>query len=196
MKQKSASGKPVMASFIVQRQDKKKNVTDEILFKPAEALTGETISKPVEDIKDYWYRVDDLLPLLSYDHKNRLELDQKIRQIQSVLENPRKQPPADGDRVEYFRLPRDFIGNEQYLDLGDALILHLRITIEQQRRKRKVKESDKTIAEWLDTSRRTIQKYKNQLKEAGLLNITKDGTTQKLSVRYFIKDKEISMTKQ
>ena len=41
-----------------------------------------------------------------------------------------------------------------------------------------------------------ISKYKKQLNQAGLLNITKDGIKQKLSVRYFIQDNEISMTKQ
>ena len=32
-------------------------------------------------------------------------------------------------------------------------------------------ESDSTIAEWMGTTRRNIQKYKNQLKEVGLLDI-------------------------
>jgi len=196
MKQKSPSGKPVMASFLVQREGKGKAGTDEILFKPAVTLTGETFEEPVQEVKDYWYREDDILPLLSYDHKNRLELDEKLTLIQTRLENHAKEPSADEDWGRYFRLPMNFIGNEIYIDLGDALILHLRIAIEQQKRKRRLKESDNTIAEWLGTSRRTVQKYKNQLKEAGLLNIMKDGTKQKLSVRYFIKDKEISMTKE
>jgi len=182
MKVKSRSGKPVMASFIVQRQQKDKQIQDEILLKPAETIIG----KPTEnDPKDFWYKINDILVLLSYDHRNRAELDQKLKQIKSLLEDPQKHQPAEEEQDQYFQLPRKFIKDEYYIKIGDSLILHLRLAIEQQTRKRKIKETDETLAEWLKTSRKTIFKYKAQLKRANLLNIEKTGRTQKLSVKYF-----------
>ena len=57
-------------------------------------------------------------------------------------------------------------------------------------------ESDSTIAEWMGTTRRNIQKYKNQLKEVGLLDIRMKGINQSLSVRYFSKNStDIVMSK-
>ncbi len=190
MEQKSPSGKPVMAAFPVRRMGKDKVVADEILFKPTQALTGEVIEKAQVDEKPkgYWYRIEDIMILLSYNHGNRAELDKKLAHIKSTLEAPKKQPPSNDIQPEYFRLPTKFIEDEDYLKMGEALILHLRIAIEQQRRKRKIKETDTTIAGWLNTSRKTIFKYKNILKQTGYLNIEKKGITQRLSVRYFVKD--------
>jgi hypothetical protein len=113
-----------------------------------------------------------------------------------VLSDPQKVPPPEEQLNEFFRLPIKFIEDEQHIRLRDALILHLRLAIEQQTKKRKggvggkIKESDTTIAGWLQTSVRTIQKYKGQLKEAGLLNIEKDGISQRISVRYYPKTDE------
>jgi len=101
------------------------------------------------------------------------------------LEDPQKHPPDKQDRDKYFSVPRKFIEDEHYINIGDALILHLRLAIEQQSRKRKIRETDATIAGWLNTSRKTIFIYKNQLKQTGLLNINKTGKTQRLSVKYF-----------
>jgi DNA primase catalytic core len=182
MKVKSQSGKPVMSSFLVQRQKKKKLIQDEILLKPAEILTGKPIEK---DPEDFWYRINDILVLLSYDHKNRAELNQKLKQIRSFLDDPQKHQPAEEERDQFFSLPRKFTEDEHHIRIGPALILHLRIAIEQQKRKRKIKEADSTIAEWLNTSRKTIFKYKAELKQANLLNIDKTGRTQKLSVKLF-----------
>ena len=193
MKVKSRSGKPIMASFLVQRQKKKKLIQDEILLKPSEMLTGKPIEK---DPEDFWYRINDILVLLSYDHRNRAELNQKLEQIKSLLEHPQKHQPAEKERDQYFSFPRKFIEDEQYIKIGDALILHLCLAIEQQKRKRKIKEADSTIAEWLNTSRKTIFKYKAQLRKANLLNIEKIGRTQKLSVRFFPRNRdEIHMRK-
>jgi DNA primase catalytic core len=182
MKIKSPSGKPIMASFLVQRQKKDKLVQDELLIKPAKILSDKPIE---EDPKSFWYEIDDLLILLSYDHKNRAGLNQKLDKIKSLLEDPQKHPPDKQDRDKYYSIPRKFIEDEHYLNIGDALILHLRLAIEQQTRGKKVKETDATIAGWLNTSRKTIFIYKDKLKQAGLLNIKKKGKTQKLSVKYF-----------
>ena len=182
MKVRSRSGKPVMASFLVQRQGKKKLVQNELLIKPAKILTDKPIE---EDIKDFWYKIDDIIILLSYDHKNRAGLNQKLDKIKSLLEDPQKQPPDKGDQDKYFSLPRKFIEDEHYINISDALILHLRLAIEQQTRGKKVKETDATIAGWLNTSRKTIFTYKDKLKQVGLLNIAKTGKIQRLSVKYF-----------
>lgn len=186
MESKSRSGKSVMASFMVQQQEKDKLYQDEILLKPAETLTGKPIQKE-EDIKDFWYKISDIMGLLSYDHKNRAQLDNKLDQVRSVLEKPLKDTPAEQDRPEYFSLPRKFIEDEIYQEIGDALIFHLRLAIEQQKRKRRIKETDSTIAEWLKTSRKTIFNYKTQLKDLNLLNIDKSGKIQKISVKFFSK---------
>jgi hypothetical protein len=144
-----------------------------------------------------WKRSDiiyiNMIPLLPYTHRNRVELQKTLQQILSLLSDPQKAPPPKEQLNEFFRLPIRFIEDEHHIRLGDALILHLRLAIEQQTKKRKggvggkIKESDSTIAGWLHTSTRTIQRYKSQLKEAGLLNITIKGVTQELSVRYYTK---------
>jgi DNA primase len=195
MKVKSPSGRPVMASFLVQKEAGKKQIQEEILLKPASAIGDIPLEPPIQKgkPKDFWYRIDSIIHLLSYNHKNRAALEKTLQQIISVLSGPQKDPPSAEERNEYFRLPIKFIEDETNLKLGDALILHLRLTIEQQTKRRKggvggkIKESDTTIAGWLQTSPRTIQKYKGQLKEAGLLNIKVEGITQELSVNYFKK---------
>ena len=194
MEVKSRSGKPVMASFQIQRQKRNKIHHDEVLFKPTENLDNERIqSEPTTN----WYWKSDLFPALTYDSGNRAALDHKIKDIRSYLENPLKDPPLEQNQDDFFRLPSKFIEDEHYMDIGDALILHLRLAIEQQTRERRVKESDSAIAEWMKTTRRTIRKYKHQLKEAGLIDIRMKGIRQSLSVRYFVKNNTgITMTKE
>jgi DNA primase catalytic core len=195
MQVESPSGKPVMASLLVQRKEKSKQFQDEILLKPASALADESIEQAPKEPSDFWYRKEDILPLLSYDHKNRAELDQKLDQIRLILGEPLKDPPPEEVQDQYLHLPPKFIEDEYHLHLGDALILHLRLAIEQQSRKRKITETDATIAQWLKTSRRNVQKYKAQLKEAGVLNIKKQGIRQTLSVNYFKKREEVEPIK-
>ena len=191
---KSRSGKPVMSSFLVQRQKRNKLYQDEVLFKPTENLDNERIQS---ESTDYWYMKSDLLPALTYDSKNRSALNHKLNDIRSHLDNPLKDPPPEENQHDYFRLPSKFIENEHYMDIEDALILHLRLAIEQQTRERRIKESDSTIAVWMRTTRRNIRKYKNQLKEAGLLDIRMKGIKQSLSVRYFVKNNtDIVMTEE
>jgi len=192
MQVKSPSGKPVMASFPVEKETGKNRVRDEILFKPVSAI-GTTSAKAAQEKPEsahFWYRIDSIVHLLSYKHTNRAELQKTLQQVIEALSDPRKEPPPKEELNQFFRLPIKFIEDEHHLKLGDALILHLRLAIEQQTKKRKggvggkIKESDSTIAGWLQTSTRTIQKYKSQLKETGLLNIQKNGIKQELSVRY------------
>jgi len=182
---KSRSGKPVMSSFLVQREKRNKIYKDEVLFKPTENLDNERIQSKSTD---YWYRKSDVLPALTYDSGNRARLNKKLKEIRSCLENPLKDPPPEQNQNDYFKLPRNFIEDEHYMDIGDALILHLRLAIEQQTRERRIKESDSTIADWMRTTRRNIRKYKNQLKEAGLIDIRVKGIHQSLTVRYFSKN--------
>jgi DNA primase catalytic core len=195
MQVKHPSGKPVGASILIQRGAGKKVATDHVLLKPAAAIgdAPPATSIPEDKPRHLWYRIDKIIHLLSYNHKNRAELQKTLQQILSLLSDPKKAPPPKEDLNQFFHLPIRFIEDEHHLRLGDALILHLRLAIEQQTKKRKgglggrIKESDSTIARWLHTSTRTIQRYKGQLKEAGLLNIEIKGVAQELSVRYYAK---------
>jgi len=108
-------------------------------------------------------------------------LDGKMQDLIKML-NERPEKPGNGNQ---FTIYSDFIRKELYDDLGYALILWLRIVIEQQYRKRKIKETDSTLAEWLQTSRPTIIKYKGLLNELGFLNISTGTKYQILSVKYF-----------
>ena len=108
-------------------------------------------------------------------------MDGKIQDLIKIL-NEKPEKPGEGNQ---FSIYSDFIRKELYDDMGPALILWLRLLIEQQYRKRKIKETDSTFAEWLQTSRPTIIKYKDLLKELGFLNISTGLKYQKLSVKYF-----------
>ena len=144
------------------------------------ALPGKTETKTV---KEYYYDVEDFLPLLSYDHGNKAALDNTLYEINKLLEARPEKPKSD----KVFTIPTDFLKTEAYDDLGPAIILWLRVVIEQQSRKRKIRETDRTLADWLKTSRATISTYKRMLKALGYLNIDTSKKLQKLSVRYFPK---------
>ena len=178
----SPSGKPVMASLLTTRQKGRQVISEEILIKPVKALPPPGPEKSKQD-NTCWYKKDDLLPLLSYNHSNRAELERTLDQIRLLLDNPLPDQPDDSK--DHFRLPRQFMAEGIHIELGASLILHLRLALEQQSRRRRIKETDATIAEWLNTSRRTVIKYKDQLKEAGLLKIEISGIQQSISVKYF-----------
>ncbi len=171
--------RPVHISYLSSRPSSAK----EIIFKPDSTLDVPAADpqKPWKDPKKYYYEADRFLPLLTYDHGNKADLDNKIQDLIKIL-NERPEKPGDSHQ---FTIYADFIRKELYDDLGPALILWLRLVIEQQRRKRKIKETDSTLAEWLHTSRSTIIKYKGILKDLGFLNITAGQKYQKLSVKYF-----------
>ena len=57
MNVKSRSGKPVMASFLVQRHKRNGLYQDEVLFKPTENLDQEQLQS---ESTDYWYRKSDI----------------------------------------------------------------------------------------------------------------------------------------
>ena len=173
-----ATDKPIHMSFIsCGPADKRK-----IIFSPAEAEAAAwwpDEASPTE----FYYRVADFLPLLSYAHGNKAMLDQTISEITKLLEaRPTEPPPAPS-----FSIPVKFMQTEAYTDLGPALILWLRLVIEQQTKKRRVRQTDAILAEWLGTSRRTITTYKGLLNELGYLNIDTSVRPQRLSVRYFPK---------
>ena len=177
-KHQSATDKSIHMSFISCGPADKR----EMIFSPAEA--EEDVWHPDEtSAKEFYYGVDDFLPLLSYDHSNKAMLDQTISQITRLLEERPTEPRTD--RV--FTIPTNFLRIEGYTDLGPALILWLRLVIEQQAKKRRIKQTDGVIAEWLKTTRKTILVYKRQLQELGYLNIDTSTRPQRLSVRYFPK---------
>jgi hypothetical protein len=177
-KHQSATDKPIHMSFISCGPADKR----EMIFNPAEA--EEAAWWPEEaSAKEYYYRVDDFLPLLSYDHGNRAMLDQTISQITRLLEERSLEPKSE----QFFTIPVKFLQTEAYTDLGPALILWLRLVIEQQTKKRKVRQTDAVLAEWLRTTRKTILVYKRQLQGLGYLNIDNSKRPQRLSVRYFPK---------
>jgi hypothetical protein len=127
--------------------------------------------------------LDDFLPLLSYDHGNKAMLNQTIGEITKHLEALHTEPQSD----KFFTIPVKFLQTEAYTDLGPALILWLRLVIEQQAKKRRVRQTDAVLAEWLGTTRKTVLVYKRQLQELGYLNIDTSIRPQRLSVRYFPK---------
>ncbi len=195
MEIESPSGRPVMASFLVQRQEGKKTFSKEILFKASPPVSpGEVKAKDFEP-GTLWYKASDFLPLLTYDHGNHAELTRKLTKIRALLDAPSEKAAVAKD--DCFSLPVKFIEDEIHFRLEAALILHLRLAIEQRQRRRHIRKSDATIAKWLNTSRKTVQKYKAELRHLGLLNIDINGVQQILSVRYFsgIKDKPVTPSK-
>jgi len=170
--------KPINVSFISCGPAGKRNV----VFSPAE---GEATALWPEESspKEFYYRVDDFMPLLSYDHGNKAMLDQTIGELTKLLEARHTEPQSN----TVFTIPVKFLQTEAYTDLGPALILWLRLVIEQQTRKRRVRQTDAVLAEWLSTTRKTILVYKRQLAELGYLNIDTSSRPQRLSVRYFPK---------
>jgi|GEM_PF-1337763 len=191
MQVKHPTGKPISSSILVQRSSGKKVTTDYVLLKPASVIRDTPVEpSKKEKPKAFWYRIDNFINLLSYNRKNRAELKKTLEQIILVLSDPQKDRPTKENFSQFFHLPIKFIEDEHHIKLGGALILHLRLAIEQQTKKRKgglggkIKETDRTIAGWLNTTTRTIQNYKRQLKEAGLLDIEMNGITQELSVRF------------
>ena len=133
--------------------------------------------------KEYYYDIENFLPLLYYNHGNKPALDKTLYEITKLLEARPKKPKSN----QYFTIPAKFLTIEAYDDLGASIILWLRIVIEQQTRKRKIRETDRTLAEWLKTSRASISSYNRMLKALGYLNIDTSKKLQKLSVRYFPK---------
>jgi len=170
--------KPVHISHITTGKREER----EVVFKPDTTLEDEFIRELLETPKRYYYDIDDFLPLLSYDHRNKSALDKTLYEIVKLLEARPEKPKSN----RYFTIPTNFLKTEAYDDLGSALILWLRIVIEQQTRKRSIRETDSTIAEWLNTSRATISSYKRMLKDLGFLNIDTSKKLQKLSVDYFL----------
>ena len=155
----------------------------EIIFKPDPCLGTDIITRRNKKVKEYFYDADLILPMLTYDHGNRSALEAKIEALTELIETR----PTETSEDKPFRLPANFVTDANYTDLGPALIFWLRIAIEQQRKKRKVRETDETLAGWLKTSRATIIKYKKMLLEDGYLNADTNRKIQRLSVNYFSK---------
>ncbi|MFC1827617.1 toprim domain-containing protein [Thermodesulfobacteriota bacterium] len=171
--------KPIFISHI-----KCGSATDrELILKPDTCLETEDLPKPNEKVKEYLYDADVFLSMLSYDHGNRSALEAKIEALTDLIETR----PLETSTGKPFRLPANFVTESNYTDLGPALIFWLRIAIEQQRRKRKICETDGTLAGWLKTSRATIVKYKKMLLEDSYLNADTNRKLQRLSVKYFPK---------
>jgi len=173
------TSKPVGMSFLSTGSSKER----EVIFTPGSTIDATPVNPPQKSAKlpsKYYYDRDRFLPLLSYDHGNKAALDDKI---QSLIKMLNEKPPPTGGENEFF-IYGAFIVKEYYDDLGPALILWLRLVIEQQRRKKRIKETDATIAGWLKTTRFTVIKYKNRLKDLGFLNINTMKKFQVLSVKY------------
>lgn len=123
------------------------------------------------------------MPLLSYDHGNKAMLDQTKSEITKLLEARHTEPQSE----KVFTIPVKFLQKEAYTDLGSALILWLRLVIEQQTRKRRIRQTNAVLAEWLHTTRKTVLVYKRHLDSLGYLIIDTSTRPQRLSVRYFPK---------
>ena len=178
-KAQALTDKPVHIDIITTGKRQERSV----VFSP---ITTASVSVPTPAVvmpREYVYSADELLGMLTYDHTNKTLLEGKLDALTGILESRPQQ--KDSERV--FRLPSNFIEEKRYTALGPAIILWLKIAIEQQQRKRRLKATDSTLAQELKTSRATISKYKGWLKEAGYLNVVPEGKVQKLSVRYFVK---------
>jgi len=173
------TNKPIFISHITTGKPDKR----EVVFKPDTTLETEPFLELPKTAKEYFYDVEDFLPLLNYAHGNKSALEKTLYEITKLLEARPKKPKSD----KVFTIPTRFLKTEAYDDLGASIILWLRIVIEQQTRKRKIRETDNTLAEWLKTSRATISSYKRMLKDLGYLNIDTSKKLQILSVRYFPK---------
>jgi hypothetical protein len=161
--------KPVNIHFTTSGPRDKRDIVfnaDEIIdMDRAEMEALEAVETKSSIPEYYYYDADDFLPLLTYDHANKAMLEQTIEQITRLLGEGSTQPKSE----KGFHIPSFFIRDNRHSKLEGGLILWLRIVIEQQVRKRKIRETDATLAEWLHTSRATISKYKRRLKEQGYL---------------------------
>jgi len=133
--------------------------------------------------REFFYNIDEFLPLLTYNHSNQTMLKRTLVKIGGLLERHPTQPEFE----RTFTLPVGFLRAKSYEDLGPALILWIRLVIEQQTRKRKIRETDETIAGWLKTSRATVNRYKGHLHELGYLKIDCTTRPQRMTVSYFPK---------
>lgn len=154
-----------------------------VQFSPLSNALESLPSLPPEKPKEYLYSANQLLPMLTHDHGNKTLLEAKIAALVNILDSK----PQRSDEEQIFKLPSNFIEEKRFAVLGPALILWLKIAIEQQLRERMVKITYSILAQELKTSRRTITKYKTWLKKAGYLKILTGGKVQKLSVKYFVK---------
>jgi hypothetical protein len=120
--------------------------------------------------------------LIASAKKHQQETKKPIH-MSLLLEARHIEPQSD----TVFTIPVKFLQTEAYTDLGPEPILWLRLIIEQQAKKRRIKQTDAVLAAWLHTTRKTILVYKRWLHELGYLNIDTRIRPQKLSVRYFPK---------
>jgi hypothetical protein len=145
-KHQPKTDKPINVPFISCGPADKRDIT----FSPAEADQPAKLFDD-SDATEYYYAMDDFMPLLSYDHGNKTMLDQTINEITKLLEARHTDPQSD----TVFTIPVKFLQTEAYTDLGPALIFWLRLVIEQQTRKRRIRQTDAVLAEWLVTTRKT-----------------------------------------
>lgn len=92
------------------------------MFKPVSVLSKEIIPElpeKTETAKEYYYDVEDFLPLLSYAHGNKSALDKTLYEITKLLEARPKKPKSN----QYFTIPAKFLTIEAYDDLGASIIL-------------------------------------------------------------------------
>ena len=180
-KAQPASAKPVNVHILTSGPRGQRDVVFELETGGAERATRAPVPPPKgARSNDLCYDAGAFLPLLTYNHGNKALLDQRIGEIVHLLENGQ----VEGAPGQSFKLPYSFLRYERHTELGPALILWLRIAIEQQAKKRRIKATDAELAEWLDTSRVTVSAYKRRLKSLGFLNIDTSKRPQKLSVWY------------
>lgn len=181
-KVQSASGKPVNVHIQTSGPREQRDVIFEPETGQAERTATRTPLAPPKGARsnDLFYDAVAFLPLLTYNHGNKRLLDQTIGEIIHLLENGQ----TEGKPDQLFKLPYSFLRYERHIELGPALILWLRIAIEQQAKKHHVKVTDDELAEWLNTSRATVSAYKRRLKSLGFLNIDSTTRPQRLSVWY------------
>ena len=135
------TAKPIYVSHIVFQKSPQQEVVMKPVSTPANSDLLPVPEGLINPLKECVYDVDDFLPLLTYDHANQAALKATLKSLVLVLETrPRR---ARTERV--FKVPVNFLNDEAYDQLGPALILWLRLVMEQQAQKRKVKQIDSTL---------------------------------------------------
>jgi len=169
-KAQEKTDKPVNVSIITSGPVGKRNVifnADEIAEMDRAAMKYVPDLSRAAEPKEYCYDPDDFLPHIKYNHRNKTTMDKTIEHIIRLLETR----PAEQKSKKRFTIPAFFLDKNQHYDMGPALILWIRLVIEQQAKKKKIRETDATLAEWLHTSRATISTYKRRLKGLGYLKL-------------------------
>ncbi len=108
-KSQEKTGKSVHVHFLGMGKPK----DQDIVFESATLLPTQKQPEDPEP-KEFFYDVDEFMPLLAYNHANRAMLKETLMRIGGLLEKRPTKPQSE----RTFRLPVGFLQSEGYEDLG------------------------------------------------------------------------------